>query len=137
MSVAASAETHTHTAPPRPVTKVPLHAWGRGGHALATTQTAALLVRPSVFICAEFPAPLIVLAVIMAATRQHPVAIWAGSQSLWKLISANFQNAITITEARAALPAGCPTDFLKQAWPRLPVLGSTCLGHMSDMPNVA
>ena len=39
-NVAASAETHTNTAPPRPVTKVPLQR-GYVGHASATTQTAA------------------------------------------------------------------------------------------------
>ncbi len=38
--------------------------------------------RLSAFICAEFPAPLVVLFVIMAANRQHPVAIWTGRNAL-------------------------------------------------------
>jgi hypothetical protein len=60
------------------VTKAPQQAlgarWACPGHdtdSRATDAAARIL-------CAEVPAPLIVLAVIMAATRQHPVAIWAG-----------------------------------------------------------
>jgi hypothetical protein len=47
--VAASAETHTHTAPPRPVTKAPPAHLGARGRALATTQTVALPTRLPVF----------------------------------------------------------------------------------------
>ena len=71
---------HTHNrAPPRPVTKAPQQAlgarWACPGHdtdSRATDAAARIL-------CAEVPAPLIVLAVIMAATRQHPVTIWTAA----------------------------------------------------------
>ncbi len=45
-NVVASAGTHTHTAPPRPVTKAPpCTLGGEGGDASATTQTVALPTR--------------------------------------------------------------------------------------------
>ena len=84
-SLAASAETLTHTAPPRPVTKVPPARLGARGHALATTQTVAVSTRPPVFYAVKSLAPLIVLAVIMAATRQHPADLGETTQAVWKV----------------------------------------------------
>ena len=78
-------DSHTHTAPPRPVTKAPLHRlWGRGGMTGHDTDSRATDAAARI-LCAEIPVPLIVLAVIMAANRRHPVAIWAGRNAQWTI----------------------------------------------------
>ena len=83
--MAASAETNTHTAPPRTVTKAPPALWGRGGMPRPRHRQSRYRRGCPYSICAEVPVPLIVLAVIMAANRQHPVAIWTGRNALWTI----------------------------------------------------
>ena len=79
-NVVAPAGTHTHTAPPRPVTKAPPAGFGGEGDASAATQVAAP-ARPPVFLFAlKSPAPLIVLAVIVAASGNPVVNLGRDQQ---------------------------------------------------------
>ncbi len=48
---------------------------------------AAVSTRLPVFLCAKVPAPLIILAVIVAANRQYPFAIWARRTAAGVLVS--------------------------------------------------
>ena len=80
--VVAPAGTHTHTAPPRPVTKAPPAGFGGEGGCLGHDTDSRVTDAAARILSAEVPAPLTVLAVMMAAPRQYPVAIWARSQSL-------------------------------------------------------
>ncbi len=75
----APAGTHTHTAPPRPVTKAPPARLGARGVCLGhdTDSRVTQCGRPYLF-ALKSPAPWTVLAVIMAVNRQRAVAIWAG-----------------------------------------------------------
>jgi len=75
--VVAPAGTHTHTAPPRPVIKAPPAGFGGEGGCLGHDTDSRVTDAAARILCAEVPAPWIVLAVIMAANRPHPVAMWA------------------------------------------------------------